>query len=173
MTSRIAAAVLLTGVALGACRETRSAPALPSSALLPRDSSELRLVVADTAPAVGSAVRVAAMYFGGDTSMRAASFTARIAYDMSALRYDGEVPLADGAMRAANATGAELRIAGASARGFESPELFVATFTVLRGGALESLRLRVDELHDVSARDLRASSRVSPHVQLSPGAPRR
>jgi len=173
MTSRIAAAVLVTGIALSACRENRSAPVLPSSALLPRDSSELRLVVSDTAPAVGSAVRVAATYLGADSTMRAASFTARIAYHTTALRYDGEVPLADGAMRAANATGAELRIAGASARGFEGPELFVATFTVLRGGALESLRLRVDELHDVSAHDLRASSRVAPRVQASPGVPRR
>jgi hypothetical protein len=137
MTTRI----LLIGGALlvaAACRDARQAPNVVPT--VPTDTGVAQLVISDTAAAVGDTVRVTAMLAG------VASFTARVRFDSTALRYVGEHALNDGAMRAANGLPGELRVAGAALEGFGSGALFAARFEVRRAGGLESLRLTFDQM---------------------------
>jgi hypothetical protein len=121
---------------------------------------EVRLEPADASAGVGAVVRVALMLRG--TSARdVASFTARVAYDSTRLRFVDEVTLEDGAMRVMNPQPGLLRLAGIATAGFSDGQLSVVRFSVLRPGGLTSLRLTVDELHTTNHADARRTLRPS------------
>ena len=154
--------IALIALALAAaCRETRTTPnVIP---VVEQDSAIVALAVSDTAPPVGSVVLVTArLRTAGDST--AASYTARLQFDSTALRYVSDETISDGAMRASNPQPGLLRVAGAGVNGFTTGALFGARFEVLHLGALQSLHLTFDELHDSAVRDLRATIRVSQRI---------
>ncbi len=107
-----------------------------------------RLVLSDSSAAVGAYVDAFA-----DAVLPApglvGSFTARIRFDSTSLRFDGELPLDDGAMRASNASSGMLRVAGVAQAGFRGGRLAAYRFIVLRANGARTLELTMDELHTV------------------------
>jgi hypothetical protein len=121
---------------------------------------EARLEPADVSARVGAVVPVALTVRGGSAS-EVASFTARIAYDSTRLRYEGEVTMQDGAMRVINPQPGLLRVAGIAPSGFSDGQLSAVRFSVLRADGLSSLRLTVDEMHTAAHADVRRSLHAS------------
>ncbi|MEP6730648.1 MAG: hypothetical protein ABJE10_08415 [bacterium] len=150
--ARLAAtgAVLL---AAQACTE----PVANKAVAAPEQTLEARLLLSDSLPAVGATVDVFAQVTAAMPEM-IGSYTARIRYDTTALRYDREIAIADDALRATNPTGGVLRFAGAAPNGLASGRLAGYRFVVLSSNAMQSLQLVVDEMHTVTRTD--AASRV-------------
>ena len=90
------------------------------------------------------------------------SFTARLTYDPTALRFEAEIPLEGDALRVSNASGGGLRFAGASAGGFTDGRLAGWRFTVLDPAGVKTLRLIVEEIHTVARNDARANLILTP-----------
>jgi hypothetical protein len=119
-----------------------------------------RLEPSDATPGVGSIVRVA-LAVRGTSAGEVASFTARIAYDSTRLRYVDEVAIQDGATRVINPLTGSLRVAGIATAGFADGQLSVVRFSVLHRDGLASLRLTVDEMHTTKNADAKRSLHTS------------
>jgi Cohesin domain len=134
----------------------------------PEPTMDANLVLSNSAPAVGSTVDVFAQ-IGTATPGLVGSFTARIRYDSTYLRYQAEIPIADQTMRATNATSGLVRFAGAATTGVTSGRLAGYRFVVLRADAMRTLQLVVDELHTVARTDAASMVRATPNrVEVSP-----
>jgi hypothetical protein len=144
-------------VAAVACNE----PLASKPASAPDPALEVGLVLSDSMPAVGSSVDVSAQ-MGSAVPSIVGSFTARIRYDSTALRYQDELPIGDGALRATNATAGQVRFAGAASNGLPNGRLAAFRFVVLRGNALRTLQLVVDEMHTVARTDAASQLRIVP-----------
>src|ERR1700694_808360 len=105
ITSRpndFARAIVLIGVValvLDGCTE----PVSTKAAAPPERTLEARLVMSDSAPVTGKTVDVFAQ-ITASTPELIGSYTARIRYDTTALRFEQEIPIADDALRATNPT---------------------------------------------------------------------
>jgi hypothetical protein len=86
-----------------------------------------------------------------------ASFTARLSYDSTALRYIDEVAIADSATRVINPTTGALRLAGIAPSGFADGRLSELRFVELRTGGVSTLRLTMDEMHTTTRSDALSS----------------
>ena len=149
---------LLVAVAAVGCTEQAStrAPATPEPTM------EASLVLSRAAPAVGSTVDVFAQMATATPGL-VGSYTARIRYDSTALRYQEDVPLAGQVLRATNATSGLVRFAGAAAAGVPDGRLAGFRFAVLRPGAERTLQLVVDEIHTVARADAASMLRAAPN----------
>ena len=161
LMSRSAAgtAVMLGGalcVAM-ACTE----PAVSKLAPAPDPTLAAGLVLSDTAPPVGSSVEVYARVESAAPAL-IGSFTARIRYDTTALRFVEEIPTGDGGMRATNATAGLVRFAGAATSGLAGGHLGGYRFLVLRPQAVQTLQLVVDEIHTVARTDAASILHIVP-----------
>jgi hypothetical protein len=123
------------------------------------------LIVSDSAPAVGGTLVVAVR--ASVTHGTVGSYTARINYDSTALRYDGEVAMNDNGARASNPTPGLLRFAGAAATGFAEGRLASYRFSVLRPNSVSTLALAVDEMHMIDRVDAKSRLTVSA-VRMTP-----
>ena len=143
MSRRLTSCCAALIVAAAACTEQASTASPVVQRVQPA-----RLVLTDSSAAVGASVDVFA-----DAVLPAngvvGSFTARIRFDSTSLRFDGELPLDDGAMRASNASPGMLRVAGAAQAGFANGRLAAYRFVVLRANGARTLALTMDELHTV------------------------
>ena len=90
------------------------------------------------------------------------SFTGRITYDSTALRFEAEIPLEGDALRVSNASGGAPVSAGASAGGFTDGRLAGWRFTVIDPAGVKTLRLVVDEIHTVARNDARNNLILAP-----------
>jgi len=126
----------------------------------PAPTIEAVLIVSDLAPSIGGSlvVSVQAIATGGTVG----SYTARIDYDSTALRFDGEAQMSDQALRATNPVPGRLRFAGASTTGFSDGRLASYKFVVLRADAARTLSLGVDEIHMVTRTDAKSNLIVAP-----------
>lgn len=147
--SRARIAMMLAMVFAAACTE----PMTTRVQTPPEPALHARLELSDSLAAVGSEVRVA-LRIGGTSAATVGSFTARLAYDSTGLRYVDETAIADSATRAINPQPGLLRLAGIAPQGFGARRLYEVRFAVLRGGALASLRLTMDELHTTTHADV-------------------
>jgi len=95
------------------------------------------------------------------------SYTAKINYDAAALRFDGEVPMSDQALRASNPSPGLVRFAGAAATGFTNGRLASYKFAVLRPNAARTLSLVVDEMHMITRLDAKTGLIVDPNRTTS------
>ena len=156
--SRKNCAIALLGIALVAvgCSESYRSTIVQT----PTPSIEAVLIVSDLTPPVGGSlvVSVRAIATGGTVG----SYTARINYDSTALRFDGETQMNDQALRATNPTPGRLRLAGAAATGFIDGRLASYKFVVLRADAAKTLSLGLDVIHMVTRID------AKPNVTLAP-----
>ena len=140
---------------LAACTEPRAKPQVAAQPA----SLEARLELSDTLPAAGSIIEARVRVVGVNAG-RIASFVDRVAYDSLGLRYVEDAPLADGATRVTNPVPGLIRSAGVRADGFAGGVLAVYRFEVQRPAALASLRLTIDEMHQVDHADASPSLSV-------------
>lgn len=96
------------------------------------------------------------------------SFTARLAFDTTALTFEGEMPVGDGTLRAFNAKSGLLRIAGAGATGIDPARLAVFRFAVSDASALDRLTLQFDELHATSQADAAKFVQRTANIRMVP-----
>jgi hypothetical protein len=142
------AAVLFAGAA--ACTEPRTM----ARGLAPAPELDAHLAWSDSSAAVGSMV-TATVQLSGSAASTIASFTARVSFDSTALRFVDETPIADGATRVSNPRPGLLRVAGVSLEGFANTPLYTVRFTVLRRDALATAHVSFDELHTAARTDAR------------------
>lgn len=149
---------VLPGLIALSCLEPQRHPA-PASTLSGRELGVV-LVLSDSTPVVGSIVTITARLIGvPNATPRIASYTARVVYDTVALRFAGDVPLDDKAMRLSNAAGQGVRVAGYAVGGLPSGDLFRLSWQVRTAGgaaALFGLQLSFSELHSAQHDDLRS-----------------
>ena len=120
------------------------------------------LVLSDSAPPVGAALVVSVQALADEGLV--GSYTAKITYDATALRFDGEVAISDQALRASNPSPGLVRLAGATATGFTTGLLASYKFVVLRANSARSLSLAVDEMHMITRLDAKTGLIVSPNI---------
>jgi hypothetical protein len=126
----------------------------------PAPAIEAVLVVSDQSPSIGDALIVSVQ--ANSTQGIVGSYTARIGYDQSALRFDGEIPISDKALRAVNPGAGLLRLAGASVDGFPDGHLATYKFIVLQANSAKTLSLVIDEMHMITRVDARSALTVAP-----------
>jgi hypothetical protein len=91
------------------------------------------------------------------------SYTAKINYDATALRFDGEIAINDKGLRASNASSGLVRFAGAAATGFTDGHLASYRFAVLLPNSARTLSLVVDEMHMITRLDAQPALIVAPN----------
>ncbi|MDB4869605.1 MAG: hypothetical protein JWL97_609 [Gemmatimonadales bacterium] len=123
------------------------------------------LVLSDSAPAVGGALLVTVQAVADQGTV--GSYTAKINYDATALRFDGEVAMSDQALRVSNPSPGLIRLAGAAAAGFTGGRLASYKFVVLRANSARTLSLVVDEMHMITRLDAKTGLIVAPNSTRS------
>ena len=142
-----AGALIVSTLVCFACSETQHSTGVEN----PVPVIAAALIVSDSAPPVGGSVVVSVRAIGEQTTV--ASYTARITYDATGLKYDAEIPLEDDALRASNSVPGLLRFAGAASAGFTNAQLAAYRFSVLKANSVRTLSLSVDEIHTVTRLD--------------------
>jgi hypothetical protein len=152
--------LLASAVFVAACDDERaSLPSAPSE--VAPNAVAAYLAVSSPTPSAGERVTVTVRARRGSAVGPIGSFTVRLAYDTTRLRYVESARAARGMVLANGSVRGVVKGAGASAEGFSDDELLTSTFLVLAGGeALASLALEVPELNSVSFEDQRAAMRV-------------
>ena len=126
---------------------------------------EAVLVLSNTAPSVGDVIVVSVRASSNQGTV--GSFTARIKYDSTALRFDGEMPLDDKGLRAVNPTPGLVRLAGAAASGFSDGQLASYRFFALARNGPQTLSLVVDEMHMITRVDAKSVLTVAPNRPIT------
>ena len=145
-----------------ACTE----PHVSSRDISPSAQLEARLELSDSLPKSGSDIRVLVRIAGTRAAgadgegARIASFTTRLVYDTTGMRFVADLPLDDGGTRVSNAQPGVIRSAGVNATGFATGALTGYRFLVLDPAAVRRMRLSVLELHEVGRVNATASVRV-------------
>ena len=152
----VASAVLVT-----ACSETNRSTAVQN----PVPAVKAALVLSDSAPPVGGALVVTVRALPDQGTV--GSYTAKINYDATALRFDGEIAIADQGMRASNPSPGLVRFAGAAAAGFVDGRLASYKFSALRANSAKTLSLVVDEMHMITRLDAKTGLIVAPNSTTS------
>ena len=147
----------------GACTE----PVVSGTLAPPSPTMSATLMLSDSLAAVGSTVSVIAQ-LRGSPAMEIGSYSIRIGFDSTALRYEGEAALADEALRAINPQVGVIRLAGAGPRGFSEGRLAGVRFLVLRADGLRTLRLSVDEMHTITRTEAASRVRVDGAADVLP-----
>ena len=162
MTTLRLARPLFVFAALGAalaCTE----PVANRSIVTPEKTMAATLVLSDSASVVGRTVDVFAIVRTASPE-KAGSYTARIRYDTTALRYQQEIPIGDDALRATNAEMGLLRFAGAAPNGLAGGRMACYRFVVLRANATQSLQLVIDEMHTSARTNAASELRATPNI---------
>ena len=151
--------IALLAVAAG-CDDERSNQ-LPTApvAVAPNELSAY-VVVSDPSPGIGSPFTVSVRARRGSAVGPIGSFTIRLAFDSTRLQFREAARSESGMVMANVAQPGVLIAAGASASGFTSDDLLVATFSALSADAIQSLALTVSELNSVTFEDQRSHVRV-------------
>jgi hypothetical protein len=143
-------------IVAAACTEPRT----PQRVSTPTPALEARLEISDSLPHVGSEITIG-VHLHGAAADHIASFTERLSYDSTGLRYVGDVAISDGATRVSNPTPGLIRSAGMRADGFAGGVLVEYKFLVLNPSAVRRMQLSVDELHELSHADAAKSVRIA------------
>jgi len=131
----------------------------------PVPAVEAALVVSDSTPPVGGALLVSVQAVAKEGTV--GSYTAKINYDPTALRFDGEIAINDKGLRASNASPGLVRFAGAAATGFTDGRLASYRFAVLRPNSARTLSLAIDEMHMITRLDAKTALIVAPNRMTS------
>lgn len=142
-----------------ACTESRVAPAV----VAPTPTLEAVLELSDSAPVAGDRV-IATFRLRGALAAKVASFTGRLTYDTTRLRYVDELAHADGATRVTNPAPGLVRVAALRANGLTDGVVAQYHFEVVDPRALMEMRVGVDEIHSIDRADLSRSVTGSPSV---------
>ena len=138
--------------ALAACTEPKAPVPAPAQAL------EVRLALSSIQPQVGDTI-VARVRVVGTGASAVASFTGRIDFDSTRVRFVDDQPV-DGASSAVNPGAGTVRVASMAAQGFSAGTLAAVRFVATGPSAGLALRVAVEELHSISMRDLAPTATV-------------
>ena len=156
--SKLSLIVLLA--AIGACDDDRPQQLPLAPMAVAPNALSAYVAVSNSKPAIGSQVTVWVRARRGSAVGPIGSFTIRLAYDSTRLRFK-EAGRSDQGMVLANGANAGFLIAaGASAEGFKNDELLAATFVATSANALSFLELSVTELNSVKFEDQKSNMRV-------------
>lgn len=122
------------------------------------------LVLSDSAPPIGATLVVSVQARAGEGTV--GSYTAKITYNATALRFDGEIAMSDQALRASNPSPGLVRFAGAAAAGFTDGHLASYKFVVLRANSPRSLSLAVDGMHMITRLDAKTGLILAPNTTI-------
>jgi hypothetical protein len=162
-TTVLSAAMLLATVA---CEDrNRDLPTAPTR-VAPNQISAY-LVASNSTPAVGTDITVWVRARRGSAIAPIGSFTLRVSYDSTRLRFKQSGRSTQGMVMANGAKAGVLVAAGASADGFKNDELLAVTFNVKASGALTGLALSVSELNSIAFADQKSAMRVERRVYRS------
>jgi hypothetical protein len=156
-----ASALVATALLSVACSEPYRSTVVQN----PVPAVEAALVLSDSAPPVGGALLVSVQAIANQGTV--GSYTAKINYDPTALRFDGEIAINDKGLRASNASPGLVRFAGAAATGFTDGRLASYRFAVLRPNSARTLSLVVDEMHMITRLDAKTALIVAPNRMTS------
>ena len=154
---------LFAAVLLVACHDAQR-----DTMLTPRPSAELTTIglAVDGAPSADGTVTVAIRVSPAISLGALGSLTASIDYDTAAIRFDRDISVDDGALRAVHDDQGRVRVAVAAAAGLPLDVVARLRFSVRRPEALRtalpSLALQVIELHQLDAHDAKAGVTVLP-----------
>jgi hypothetical protein len=153
--------VLLASVIfVAACDDQRAGLPVAPAEVAP-NAVAAYLAVSNETPSAGERVTVSVRARRGSAVGPIGSFTIRLSYDTTRLRYMESARAERGMVMANGTARGVVKGAGASAEGFSDDELLTSTFLVLTGNdALASLALDVQELNSVQFEDQRANMRV-------------
>jgi hypothetical protein len=162
--------IALLAVAAAGCDDDRSNQLPTAPAEVAPDELSAYVVVSEANPGIGTQFTVSVRARRGSAVGPIGSFTIRLAFDTTRLRFrEAARSESSGGMVMANVAEPGLLIAaGASATGFTSDDLLVATFSALSADAIRSLALSVTELNSVTFEDQRDRVRVSREIFGSP-----
>ena len=144
----VAALATSAAIMFAGCRDSR-ALVPPSGRESPRAIEPQVIVSADG----GGYVVTLAVELRGDVG-KIGSFTGRLLYDPARLAFDGEVPRTDGTLRAFNPGSGVIRVAAASQSGLDLLHLAAFRFKAADPAALQTVRLELEEVHEVSRANL-------------------
>jgi hypothetical protein len=151
---------LLLATAVVACDDGR-ATRLPAAPEVAPNELSAYLAVSQSDPTVGSQFSVTVRTKRGSAVAPVGSFTIRLTFDTTRVRYHDVGRSELGMVMANGAKPGLVLAAGASGNGFTSDELLVATFTALAPDAAKALHLTVEELNSVGFEDQRGKVRIS------------
>lgn len=153
--------VALLAVLAAACADDKPRSLIPTAPVgVAPDAVSAYIAVSNTNPGVGSQVVVSVRSLRGSTVGPIGSFTFKLAYDPSRLRFVAASRSARGMVMTNPGTPGILVSAGAAAEGFVDDQLLSATFRVLAPDGLRSLSLDVTELNTVTFADQRSRMNV-------------
>jgi hypothetical protein len=156
-------AALVIAIATG-CADDRP-KALPSEPTeLAATALSAYMAVSDAAPPPGGQFTVAVRTKRGSAVGPVGSFTLRLLFDSTKMRFVEHARSELGMVMANGATPGVLTAAGASANGFTNDELLFATFIALGPDPVSSLTIAVTELNSVAFENHRNRLIVSPAV---------
>jgi hypothetical protein len=162
MSARIRLSIVaVAAVAAIACDDERAETPTAPVGVGPNEISAY-IAASNASPSTGDRVTISIRARRGSAVGPIGSFTLRLDYDATRLRFVESARSARGMVLANGAVAGIVRGAGASSDGFTDDELLTSTFDVLGADALASLRLDVTELNSVKFEDQRASMRVAP-----------
>ena len=118
-------------------------------------------------PRAGDRVTVGLNAVRGGAAEPIGSFTMRVTYDTTGLRFVASDQSAEG-MVLANAAHGVVTVAGASGSGFRESDLAALTMVVIDPDALRSLALEVVEMNAASFADQRAGTVVDHQLHRRP-----
>jgi hypothetical protein len=157
---RFPPALIAVLAVIAACDDNRpqQLPVAPMN--VASDAISAYVAVSDANPTPGTDVTVFVRARRGSAVAPIGSFTLRLAYDSTRLRFKDAARSSHGMVLTNPAMAGVLVAAGASADGFTDDELLSATFTVMSAGALAALELNVSELNSVNFEDKNGSTRI-------------
>jgi hypothetical protein len=141
----------------GACSESHRSTLVENAA----PAVEAVLVLSNPAPSVGDVIVVSVQANSNQGTV--GSYTARINYDSTALRFDGEIAISDKGLRAVNQTPGLVRLAGAATGGFVDGHLASYRFVAVAPNSARTLSLVVDEMHMITRVDAKSALTVAPN----------
>lgn len=167
ITLAVRHALLATMIVAAGCAEYSPTPPLPREPAAPESGATAWLAVPSGTLKPGDHVTMQLNAARARNVNAIGSFTLKVAYDTTGLRYLSSSGAAGG-MVVSNAAKGTVTIAGASGSGFTAVTLGTITMEVVNPLAIESLGLRVEELNTTSFGDQSARTSVERHVYRLP-----
>lgn len=162
-TRALRRALLATMVVAGGCAEYSPTPPLSQQPIAPEQGATAWIAVPSGTFHPGDHVTVQLNAARAQNVNAVGSFTLKVAYDTTGLRFLSAEG-AGGGMVISNAAKGTITLAGASGSGFTAITLGTLTMEVVNPVAIESLGLRVEELNTTSFGDQSARTAVERRV---------
>ena len=165
-SSHLSLLAALAAVSVGCNDERQSTPPSAPQAVA-ANALAAYIAVSDANPSPGSEVTVSVRALRGAAVGPIGSFTLRVAYDSTRLRFVSAARSTDGMVMTNSSAAGIVVAAGASAQGFLSDELLSMRFAVTGAEAVASLQLSVSELNSMHFENQTSALRIERAIYQS------